>query len=59
VEEFYTRALYVREDTEMSLEFDREIISLSIPREGMMLASGWRIRPLSDPIVSFLLYIIL
>jgi len=51
VEEFYTRASYVREDTEMSLEFGDDVISLSIPRNGMELESGWRIRPLSDPII--------
>ena len=52
VEEFYTRTLHVREDTEMSLEFDGETISLSVPRKGVKLKSGWRITPLYDPIVS-------
>jgi len=52
VEEFYTRTSHVREDTEMSLEFDGEIISLSVPREGVNLKSGWRIIQLYDPIVS-------
>lgn len=36
----------------MSLEFDGEIISLSVPREDVNLKSGWRIIPLYDPIVS-------
>ena len=52
VEEFYTRTSHVREDTEMSLGFDGENISLSVPREGVTLKSGWKIIPLYDPIVS-------
>ena len=41
----------------MSLGFDGDNISLSILRTGVKLESGWRIIPLYDPIVSFLLYI--
>ena len=52
VEEFYNRTSHVREDTEMSLGFDGENISLSVPREGVMLKSGWKIIPLYNPIVS-------
>ena len=59
VEEFYIRTSHVREDTEMSLGFDGENISLSVPREGVELKSGWRIVPLYDPIVRFLLCILL
>ena len=59
VDQFYTRTSHIREDTEMSLGFDRENISLSIPREGVKLESGWRIVPLYDPIVRFLLCILL
>ena len=59
VEQFYTRTSHVRENTEMSLGFDGENISLSVPREGVNLESGWRIVPLYDPIVRFLLCILL
>ena len=43
----------------MSLGFDGENISLSVPREGVELKNGWRIVPLYDPIVRFLLCILL
>jgi len=43
----------------MSLGFDGENISLSVPREGVKLDSGWRIIPLYDPVVRFLLCILL
>ena len=49
VKEFYTGTSH---DTEMSLGFDGENISLSVPREGVELKSGWKILPLYDPIVS-------
>ena len=52
VKEFYTMTSHVREDTEMSLGFEGENISLSVPRKGVKLKSGWKIVPLYDPIVS-------
>ena len=52
VEEFYSTKLHVREDIEMSLGFEGEMITLSIPRSGEILQSGWTIKPRYDPIVS-------
>ena len=59
MEKFYTKTSLIREDTEMSLGFDGDNISLSISRKGVKLESGWRIIPLYDPIVRFLLCILL
>ena len=36
----------------MSLGFNGEMIELSIPRRGVVLQSGWKIKPRYDPIVS-------
>ena len=52
MEEFYSTKLHVREDIEMSLGFEGEMITLSIPRSGKILQSGWTIKPRYDPIVS-------
>jgi len=56
VEELYSTKS--RENIDVSLGFDDEKIQLSIPKCGKILESGWKIRPLHDPIVRFLLYII-
>ena len=36
----------------MSLGFDRETIRLSIPRSGVILQSGWKVKARYDPVVS-------
>ena len=36
----------------MCLGFNGEMIELSIPRRGVILQSGWKIKPRYDPIVS-------
>ena len=36
---------------EMSLGFE-QMITLSIPRSGEILESGWKVKPCYDPIVS-------
>ena len=51
-EEECTSKLQFRQDIEMTLGFNREMITLSIPRSGEILESGWTIRPRYDPIVS-------
>ena len=51
VEELYSTKS--RENIDVSLGFDDdEKIQLSIPKCGKILESGWKIRPLHDPIVS-------
>jgi len=52
VEKFYSTKFHIREDIEMSLGFNGEMIELSIPRRGVILQSGWKIKPHYDPIVS-------
>ena len=52
MKEYYAMTSHAREDTEMSLGFEEDNISLSVPREGVELMSGWKIVPLYDPIVS-------
>ena len=55
VEDFYSSKFHVREDNYrklMSLRFEQEMITLSIPRSGEILESGWKVKPCYDPIVS-------
>ena len=52
MEKFYSTKFHIREDIEMSLGFNGEMIELSIPRRGVILQSGWKIKPRYDPIVS-------
>lgn len=37
----------------MNLRFDKDEISLTVPRGGMVLKSGWKIIPLHNPVVSY------
>ena len=46
-------------DTEISIYFESDKITLDIPREGIDLPSGWKIIPLSHPVVSSELIVIL
>ena len=52
VKEFYSCMSHAREDTEMNLGFEGELITLSIPEMGVTLESGWEIFPLYVPTVS-------
>jgi len=52
VEEHYSTKLHFTQDIEIILEFDGEVITLSIPRTGEILESGWKIQPRYDPTVS-------
>ena len=51
MEEFYSAKFHIK-DIEMSLGFDRETIRLSIPRSGVILQSGWKVKARYDPVVS-------
>ena len=52
VEDYYSTKSHFREDIDMSLGFEGEMIQLSIPKDGEILESGWKIQPRSDAIVS-------
>ena len=52
VEEHYSTKLHFTQDIEIVLEFDGEEITLSTPRTGEILESGWKIQPRYDPTVS-------
>ena len=48
------KTLQAREYIEMSFGFDKEQISLAIPKGGITLKSGWKITPLYNPMVILL-----
>ena len=49
------KTLQAREYIEMSFGFDKEQISLAIPKGGMTLKSGWKITPLYNPMVTIII----